>query len=419
MGAHTMREPTDQTPLRFDPRSPAFRANPYPTYHDLRTHHPIYYRPERQDWVLTRYADILNVLKNPKFGRSEQELQAVQTEACEPIYPLLALRHESQKLMAQWLVLRNPPVHTRIRQVLRTAFTPVRLQALHTHLQTTVDRLIERVRDQGKMDIIDDLAFPLTLDLNCKILGIPPQARHPSFKQWSQDLSSVADLDVTPMAHERGLLVIAGLADYFNHWIATCRTRSQPPDNLIGMLIRAEAAGQLSEEELLATCTFMFTVGHSSTANLIGTSIMTLLNHPKQLHLLQADPSLIDMAIAESLRYESPVQGIARTARCHLKLAGQTIRQGEIVHCIIGAANRDPAIFPEPDTFDIRRQPNPYLSFGKGTHTCIGKQLAIQMAKMAVGKLVTNLPQLVLDTTFLEWEDAFLGRGLKSLPVVF
>ncbi|ETX05040.1 cytochrome P450 [Candidatus Entotheonella palauensis] len=405
--------------LSFNPRSSAFRANPYPTYHELRMHHPIYYRAERQDWVLTRYADIIDVLKHPSFGRSERGLESLQTANQEPASRFLSMRQESQKLMTLWLVLRNPPVHTRLRHVLRKVFTQSRIQALQTYLQAEVDDLIERAQKQGKMDIIGDLAYPLTLGLNCKILGIPPQAWHPCFNQWSQDLSLVADMDVTPIANERGLLAIAGLAEYFKSWIAARHTPSQGQDSLIETLIQAESEGQLSEEERLATCIFMFAVGHASTANLLGTGMLTLLNHPEQLRLLQSDPSFIDMTIAEMLRYESPVQGISRTALADVELCHQTIHQGEIVHCLIAAANRDPAKFPNPDIFDIRRHPNPYLSFGQGIHTCIGRHLAALVARIAVGTLVRRLPKLALTTASLEWEEAFLGRGLKALPVVF
>ncbi|MGK7904268.1 MAG: cytochrome P450 [Hormoscilla sp.] len=406
-------------PLPFNPRSPEFRANPYPSYEYLRSHHPIYYRPERKDWVLTRYADIVEVLKNPSFGRSEGGLANLMTAKQEQIHKFLSLRQESQRLMKLWLVLRNPPDHTRIRQLLRSPFTQSGIQTLRSRIQAQVDELIDRVIDRGKMNIIHDLAYPLTLGVNFEILGIPEAEWHPRFQQWSENLSVVADLDVTPIDNERGLLAIAGLAEYFRNWIAKCRSGSEAQDNLINSLIKAADEGQLSEEELLGNCIMMFAVGHSSTGNLIGSSILTLLNHPDQLQLLQADPSKIEMTISEVLRYESPVQGIARTVLSDLKLSNQIIHQGEVVNCLIGAANRDPAQFPDPDKFDIRRQPNPYLSFGLGIHNCIGKHLAKLVAEIAVGTLVRRLPGLSLATASLEWEDSFLGRGLKSLPVLF
>jgi pimeloyl-[acyl-carrier protein] synthase len=407
-------------PLPFNPRSPEFRANPYPTYHYLRTHHPIYYRSERKDWVLTRYADILEVLNNPNFGRSEQESAKLQSANQAPINRFLSLRQESQKLMKLWLVLRNPPDHIRIRRLLRNSFTQSRIQTLREHIQTKVDNYIDQIKERGKMDIIDDLAYPLTLGINCEIfLGIPPQEWHPQFKQWSENLSLVADLDITPLANERGLLAIAGLAEYFRNWIAKCSTDSQQQDNLISTLIKAEYKGELTEEELIANCIMMFAVGHSSTANLIGISILNLLKHPEQLHLLQADSSLIEMTISEVLRYDSPVQGISRTALSDIQLSNKTIQRGEIVNCIIAAANRDPAQFPDPDKFDIRREPNAYLSFGQGIHICIGRHLGKLVAEIAVGTLVRRLPNLSLAMESLEWENCFLGHGLKSLPVAF
>jgi len=167
----------------------------------------------------------------------------------------------------------------------------------------------------------------------------------------------VADMDITPITHKRGMLAIAGLAEFFRNRIAECHAGSEPTDNLIGMLI--EEAGKLREEELLANCIMMFTVGHSSTVNLIGISVLTLLRHPAQLRLLAEDPSLIETAISEVLRYDSHVQGVSRTALCDVELVNTKIHQGERLVCIIGAANRDPAQFPEPEKFDIRAGPIP------------------------------------------------------------
>ncbi len=408
-------------PLPFNPRSAEFRANPYPTYHYLRTHDPLHYCPERKDWVLTRYADIIEVLNNRHFGRSEQKLAKIEVAANQTsIKRLLSLRDESQKLMKLWLVLRNPPDHNRLRRLLRKTFTQTRIQTLRAHIQTKVDALIERVKESGKMDIINDFAYPLALDLNFnKILGIPPQEWHSNFKQWLDSLSSVADLDVTPIANEKGLLAIADLAEYFRHWIVKCRNDSELQDNLISTFIKAEIGDQLSEDELVANCILMFFAGHVTTSHLIGISILTLLNHPEQLQLLQADSTLIEMTIAEGLRYDSPVQGVSRTALSDIQLLNQTICKGEIVNCLIGAANRDPAQFPDPDKFDIRREPNPHLSFGKGIHICIGRHLAKLVAEITVGTLVRSFPRLSLTTDALEWEDGFLGHGLKSLPAPF
>lgn len=255
---------------------------------------------------------------------------------------------------------------------------------MRASIQAQVGGYVDQAVEQGRLVVIGDLAYPLMLDLNCReILGIPQPAWHRNFKQWTESMSLVADMDITPIAYERGMLAVAGLAEFFRNRVAECRAGSEPADNLIGMLI--EETGQLSEEELLANCIMMFTVEHSSTVNLIGISILALLKHPRQLQLLMEDPSLIETAISEALCYDSPVQGVARTALCDVELANTEIHQGERVVCLIGAANRDPARFPEPDAFDIRRWP--HLSFGYGIHTCIGKHLSSLVTQIVVGTL--------------------------------
>jgi cytochrome P450 len=406
-------------PLPFDPRSPEFRANPYPTYRYLQIHNPIYYRPEQKDWVLTRYADIVEVLQKPGFGRSPEDQANIQRAKQAPANQFLELRQSSQKLIKLWLVLRNPPEHTRIRQLLHNAFTQSRVQALRSRLQTQVDDLIDRVKERGKMDIIQDLAYPLTLQSNCEVLGINRSQWDPRFQQRSQDLSLTLDLDATAIANERGLLAIAGFAEYFRSLIANWHSDSPPQDCAIGTLIQAQAEGKLSERELIANCILLFHAGQSTTKDLIANAILVLLRHPEQLHLLQTDPSLIEMTISEVLRYQSPLQSMSRTALSDIQLSNQTIHQGEVLHCIIAAGNRDPAKFPDPDRFEIKRKPNPYLSFGHGIHTCIGMHLAKLVAEIAVGTLVRRLPELSLATDCLEWEETFVVISLKSLPVVF
>lgn len=409
---------SEKMPLPFNPRSPEFRANPYPTYDYLRTHHPIYYRPEGRDWVLTRYADITEVLQSRSFGHSEL-LPPYPTQGSNLLEQLASVRQSSQRLMRLWVILSNPPNHTRIRQLFQNSFTLGQALALRGQLQIEADRLIAGFKGLERIDILQDLAYPLTMYSICQILDISPEERHPQFPQWSHHLSSIIDLDVRPLDNERGLLAIASFSQYFRSWIARYQNSPQKHDSLMSRLIQAQVAGQLSEEELIANCILMFFAGHSTTKYLIGNSVLSLLNHPDQLRLLQDNPDLIQMAIAEVLRYDNSVQFISRTALSDIQLSHQTIDRGQVVHCILAAANRDPAQFPDPNKFDIRRKPNPYLSFGQGIHICLGKHLAKLVAEIAVGTLVRRLPGLSLATASLEWEETFLVRGLKSLPVLF
>ena len=287
------------------------------------------------------------------------------------------------------------------------------------YIQKKSDDLIEKVYDQGEMDLIDDFAYPLTIGINFEILGIPTSDWHPKFRQWTGDLSLLADLDVSPLSNERGLLAIAGLADYFEARISEFRTASTPQDSLLGILVEGSANGDLNESELLATCILMFAVGHSSTTNLIGNAVFTLLRNQDQLNLLRRESAHIKLAIDEVLRYESPVQSVARTALREVNWLGTTIYPGTIVHCVIGSANRDPARFQNPENFDISRSPNPYLSFGQGIHTCLGSHLAKIVAEIALKTMLQKLPGMYLAENQFEWDDSFLGRGLKSLKVKF
>ena len=214
----------ETVPLPFNPRSPEFRANPYPTYDYLRTHHPIYYRPEGKDWVLTRYADIVEVLQNPRFCHSEL-LPQKPTQEHDLLDRLLSLRCASQRLMRLWVILSNPPAHTRIRKLFQNSFTFGQVQTLRSQIQAKADRLIAGFEGLDSIDIMRDLAYPLTMHATCQILGILPEEQHPQFPQWSHNLSSIIDLDVSPIDNERGLLAIASFAEYFRSWIAKYRNQ--------------------------------------------------------------------------------------------------------------------------------------------------------------------------------------------------
>lgn len=302
-------------PLPFNPRDAKFQANPYPTYHYLQKYHPIYYRPDKKDWILTRYADIVEVLKHPNIGRQNPNIGNYKDFFARPPKPIetnnlqakfLLWRQQSQRIVDSWIIQQDPPDHAKLRQIIQPFFTPLRLQPLRSHIQTKVNTLLDRIQEEGRMDIINDLAYPLTLGVIGEMLGIPEQAWHSNFKQWSKDISLLGDIDVSAIVQERGWLAIANLADYFKNLMTQYRNSSEMSDNLICSLMQAQAEGKLSEEEVVAHCILLWFGGHSTTQSLIGTSILTLLHHPQQLQMLQTDSSLITMTIAEVLRYSSP-----------------------------------------------------------------------------------------------------------------
>ena len=419
-----MLAPVEETEfMQFAPRQPEFCANPFPTYHYLRTHHPVYYRHSKGDWILTRYADIVTVLGDVRFGFPDSvACRAVELEWEQLIHldhsasRLAKLRQKSHDLRKLWLSLRNPPDHTRLRGLVHHAFTRRPVADLVPQIQTIINDLIDRVQAAGEMDIMADLAYPLPVTVISEILGLPVEDRE-QFKQWSRDLATSIDIETTPVTRERGIMAIVAFTDYFRRLIA--KRQKCPQGGLLDALIRAQAQGKLSTDELLANCALLLFTGHETTQHLIGNGMLALLHHPDQLQLLRENAALIETGIEELLRYDSPIQFVSRTALVDTEICGKLIQAGQQVVLLLGAANRDPDQFPDPDRLDITRQHNPHLAFSHGIHYCLGAQLARVEAQIAVSTLVRRLPHLALQTDFPERHKGSRIRGLKTLPVVF
>jgi pimeloyl-[acyl-carrier protein] synthase len=393
----------------FDPYRPEFHADPYPFYHRLRAKDPVH-RTQMGFWVVTRYDDVVTVLRDPRFGRegSDRLLGAVYGEGPE------------EERVHRPMVFRDPPAHTRLRALVSKAFTPRVAESMRQHIQDIVDGLLDRVHGAQRMDVIADLAYPLPVTVICEMLGVPA-ADQGSIGQWSSDITR--SLDALGLASDReivkrGRVARHALAEYFRTLLP--ERRRQPRADLLSSLIAAEEQGdKLSEEELLATCVLLFIAGHDTTVNLIGNGLLALLRHPDQLGLLKDDPTLMGRAVEELLRYDGPVQRTARLAKTDVDLAGKTIPKDALVVASIGAANRDPAHFADPDRLDVTRRVNDHLAFGFGIHFCLGAPLARLEAQIALGSVLRRLPRLALATTAPEWRESSTIRGLKALPVTF
>jgi cytochrome P450/class 3 adenylate cyclase/tetratricopeptide (TPR) repeat protein len=404
-----VREPSPaQAGELFEPSRPDFHADPYPFYHRLRAADPVH-RTRQGFWVLTRYADVEGALRDSRLGREgpDHMLAAVYGE-------------DPDAKVTRPLVFRDPPAHTRLRGLVSKAFTPRVVEGMRGHIADIVDRLLGRVRDAGEMDVIADLAYPLPVTVICEMLGVPV-ADHGTITQWSGDIAR--SLDALGQASDRdivrrGRLARHALAEYFRGLIPERRRR--PTADLLGHLIAVEEQGdQLTEEELLATCVLLFIAGHETTVNLIGNGVLALLRHPEQLEMLRGEPGLLPRAIEELLRYDSPVQRTARIAKTDIELAGKRIPAGALVVVAIGAANRDPERFPEPDRLDIARPDNDHLAFGAGIHFCLGAPLARVEAAVALGALLERMPRLRLAIETPQWRESSTLRGLRALPVSF
>ncbi len=394
--------------IQFNPMDPEFVADPYPTYHRLRAEDPVHHSP-LGFWVLTRYADVMAMLRDPRLIK-------------EPIAAFVAARFGMAVPPGLGLSMldRDPPDHTRLRGLVSKAFTPKALESLRPHIQQIVDDLLAHAAGNGKMDLIEEFAYPLPVRVICEMLGVPV-ADHERFKQWGLDIARGLDAIMLPPESEVAKRSMTGrhaLAAYFRELIA--ERRAAPRDDMLSALIAAEEAGdKLNEEELLATCILLLVAGHETTVNLIGNGTLALLRHPDQLQKLRENPGLIGTAVEELLRYDGPVQRTARIPSEDVTIGGQTIGKGEMVMPFLGAADRDPAQFPDPDRLDITRTDNRHIAFGMGIHFCLGAPLARMEGQIAINTLVHRLPKLGLATGRPEFRQSLTLRGLQTLPVGF
>ena len=318
-------------------------------------------------------------------------------------------------MQARWMLLKNPPDHTRLRKLATKAFTPRVVENMRPHIQPIVDDLLDPIQAKSVFDIIAELAFPLPVIVIAELIGVPAQDRD-QFKEWTGALARSLDPVITPDISAAADKATEAFIDYFTRLVA--ERRVQPQQDLLSGLIAAEEEGdKLDEDELLATAILLFAAGHETTMNLIGNGMLALLRNPDQLAKLQADPLLIETAVEEFLRYDGSVQVTARVALEDIELGGKTLRKNQQSLLLLGAANHDPARFSDPDRLDITRQDTNQLTFSHGIHHCLGAPLARVEAQIAINTLLRRKPNMRLATQELAWRDMLTLRGLKALPV--
>jgi cytochrome P450 len=394
--------------IQFNPMDPEFVADPYPMYHRLRAEDPVHHSP-LGFWVLTRYPDVMTMLRDPRLTK-------------EPIAAFVAARFGVAVPPGIGLSMldRDPPDHTRLRGLVSKAFTPRALEGLRPHIQQIVDGLLDEAQRRGSMDLIEEFAYPLPVRVICEMLGVPVKD-HERFKQWGLDIARGLDAIMLGPESEVAVRSVAGrraLSNYFRELIA--ERRSAPRDDMLSALIAAEEAGdKLNEEELLATCILLLVAGHETTVNLIGNGTLALLRHPAELRRLRENPGLITTAVEELLRFDGPVQRTARIPSEDITIGGVTIGKGEMVMPFLGAADRDPAQFSDPDRLDITRADNRHIAFGMGIHFCLGAPLARMEGQIAINTLLARLPKLALATDRPRFRQSLTLRGLETLPVSF
>jgi cytochrome P450 len=390
----------------FNPMDPEFVADPYPTYHRLRIEDPVHRSP-LGFWVLTRYEDVVGVLRDHRFAK-----EAIASFVAQK------LGLEQTAGIGISMLDRDPPDHTRLRSLVSKAFTPRVVEGLRPRIRQIVGELLDRAEDRRAMDLIEDFAYPIPVIVICEMLGVPVED-HERFRGWSLDLARGLDASMLGPQSEVALRAMASrraLSEYFRELIAA--RRATPRADLLSALIAAEEAGdKLSEQELLATCILLLVAGHETTVNLLGNGTLALLRHPDQLSLLRENPGMIAGAVEELLRYDGPVQRTARVPGVDAIVAGHKIAAGEMVMPFIGAADRDPAQFPDPDRLDLARADNRHVAFGMGIHFCLGAPLARLEGQIAIDTLVHRFPKLALATDRPQYRQSLTLRGLTSLPV--
>jgi pimeloyl-[acyl-carrier protein] synthase len=389
--------------ITFDPRSPEFRRDPYPYYDLLRSHAPIFYWEPWGLYFLTRHADCHELLRDNRLGH------AYASEA--PNQPAL------YTMRANWMLFQNPPGHTRLRKLVHKAFSPQMVERLRGTIQQITDQLLDRVQLAGGMDLIGDLAYPLPMIVIAELLGVPAADRD-NVHYWSEALGHSMDLTDDPAVYQRATVAASATFRYLSELAA--QRRRQPGTDLLSALVQVEEAGeQLTEVELYATCTLLLAAGHETMINLIGNGVLALLRHPAQMRLLQQDPSLIRSAVEELLRYDSPGQMTTRVVLEDMTYLGCRFRRGQSISFMLGAANRDPAVFAAPHLLDITRQQNSHLAFGGGIHYCVGAPLARLEGQIVFATLLRRMPKLRLATQEVTYRDSYVLRGLTALPVEF
>ena len=390
---------------------PEVLANPYPLYHKLRNHDPVHWDPFLHAWIVTRYSDVVHVLHHFSANRTPtpEQLSALNLSALNPI----------AEVMVRQMLFLDPPDHTRLRALASAAFTPRRVEQLRSHIQEVMDTLLDAVVAKGSMDVIADFAGPAPAIVTCELLGVPAKD-HAKLKEWSQDFAEMlGNFQHNPDRFPRVLRSVENLCSYFRS--AMQEQGVNKGGGLVQAMMAAEIEGtRLTEDEIIANLIVTMVGGLETTTNLIGNGVLTLLRHPDALDRLRGDSSLIPSAVEELLRYESPSQHTARLAPADVELGGKLIQKRQAVIAVMGAGNRDPERFSDPDVLDLSRKNNQHLAFGWAAHFCFGAALARLEGQIAFQTILRRLPELKLNSQDpLVWRHNLGLRGLTSLTVAF
>ena len=405
---------TTSEAIVYDPRDPAVMADPFPVYARLREEDPVHWSPPLKSWIVTRYEDVRDLLLSDDLSVNRLTGFYTQLPPAEA-----GLLKDIVHYLNLWLAFRDPPDHTRLRRILRHAFTPRAIEAMRPGIEDIVAHLLDRLdaRADGTTDLVREFALLVPAYVIMDMLEVP-RDRLEDFKAWSDDMAVfIGGARNADDKYARAARGCRNMSAYFRDLVAE-RAADPRPGFLTDLINARDEGDELTHDELVATCILILFAGHETTTNLIGNATLHLLGHPHDLARLRAAPDLIGSAIEEVLRYDGPTNALVRVVARDHALRGRTLREGERVFVMVNSANRDPRAFEAPERFDIAREPNRHLTFGHGIHLCLGARLAREEGRIAVRALLERFPDMRLDAQEKpEWLDAMVPRGTRRLPV--
>lgn len=390
--------------MRFDPWNPDFVANPYDVYADLRDNRPVSFFEPTGQWLIAGHADVNALLRDRRLGRSYAHVATDEEFGREPAPEF---QEPFWRVINAGMLDVEPPIHTRLRRLVSKAFTPRMVESLRPRVRAIVEDLVDTFVAKGGGDLIAEVAEPLPVTVIAEMLGIPSEDRH-LLRPWSADICGMYELNPSDQAQHTAVRAASEFSDYL-------RELAKRPygDDLISALAQVEG---LTEDELVGTCVLLLNAGHEATVNVTGNGWWSLFRNPDQLVRLRDDPSLLPTAVEELMRYDTPLQMFERWVLEDIEVGGVTIPRGVEVGLLFGSANRDPAVFADPDTLDVGRQDNPHISFGAGIHFCLGAPLARIELIESFGTLLRKAPNLELRAE-PTWNPGYIIRGLRALEV--
>ncbi len=389
----------------MDLLAPDVVADPYPTFARYRERGAVQWSDTHRAWIALGHEAVRAGLRHPALS-SERHIELLRGAETD---------HPGHASFPRWMVFRDAPVHTRLRSLVGKAFTPRVVERLAPRVQKVVDECLDSFAQDGGGDFVAGFAFPLPAIVIAELLGAAPEDR-PLFRRCSEAVSALVFREAGSGRHERSREGLAELGDYFRALVET--KRNDPGEDLMSHLVAVEEAGDLLDtEELIATCIMILIAGHETTASLLASSVLAFERFPEQRERLRSDAEVLPTAVEELLRFEGPAKMIGRVAREELELGGEAIPRGARVLLVLSAANRDPAVFDDPETLELGRAPNPHLAFGFGEHFCLGAHLARLEMRLALRSLYTRCPGLRVLTDRPAWRQTLVTRTLEQLPV--